>query len=567
MITIFKNITETNNPYYVDLDTIVSRIMIGKNKELVEKIRTLPTKKERDELKKLLPSICFSGEFTRRANDKIKSHSGYICLDFDHLEDVSAFKKRMTQDEYVCCAFISPSGDGVKVVIKIPANILTHKASCKALQDYFKNDKLDNFEDIARVCYESYDLEIYYNPDSKVFDKLLIDEVIPIKTSEKNTDANEIFNRLKTWIEKTEYYADGNKHRFLVKLAGALNRFGVSQYDAINLLISHYRYLGSEVKEKDFETIVRNVYRNYSNQFNTEYFEKNGIAYNRITRIETASNFHDEYKYEDESENLLNELKECLITFESNITKPPTILSIRNEFDFKEISIMTSGNISVIKGKAKSKKTYLLKMFASTLIKNFEVFRNIVPTLPENKRNVIIIDTEQSRYDTKKMTYQIVSLAKCSDSYLTTINFRGKTAQSIIKQMKFIVEKFTNIGIIFIDQVADLVKSLNNEEEAIKIVKFLEQISVEKDLHICCIVHINKQDNFAQGWLGTQLMKKAETIINVSKHEASKRLGIVEPDLTRGEEFEPFVFSINDNGLPELLDHSAYDELSKKSMI
>ena len=43
-------------------------------------------------------------------------------------------------DKYTFIAFISPSGDGLKVIIKIPANIVTHANSCKSLKQYYKND-------------------------------------------------------------------------------------------------------------------------------------------------------------------------------------------------------------------------------------------------------------------------------------------------------------------------------------------------------------------------------------------------------------------------------------------
>ena len=33
-----------------------------------------------------LPAICFSGTFTKRADNAICEHSGYICLDFDKYE-------------------------------------------------------------------------------------------------------------------------------------------------------------------------------------------------------------------------------------------------------------------------------------------------------------------------------------------------------------------------------------------------------------------------------------------------------------------------------------------------
>ena len=83
-ITIFKNIKETITPYHVSIETILDRIKEGSDsKELVQKIRKEKKKTDRNELKKQLPAICFSGTFNKRADSSLILHSGIICLDFD----------------------------------------------------------------------------------------------------------------------------------------------------------------------------------------------------------------------------------------------------------------------------------------------------------------------------------------------------------------------------------------------------------------------------------------------------------------------------------------------------
>ena len=81
--TIFRNIKDTSTPFFRDLDSILERIKEGKSKELIKQIRSEKNKDVRQELKKSLPAICFSGTFNKRADDSIIEHSGFICLDFD----------------------------------------------------------------------------------------------------------------------------------------------------------------------------------------------------------------------------------------------------------------------------------------------------------------------------------------------------------------------------------------------------------------------------------------------------------------------------------------------------
>lgn len=66
-VTIFRDIVTTSTPFYVDVFLVFDRIKKGHSKKIVEKIRKEPDKKQRDILKKDLPSVCFSGRFKTRS--------------------------------------------------------------------------------------------------------------------------------------------------------------------------------------------------------------------------------------------------------------------------------------------------------------------------------------------------------------------------------------------------------------------------------------------------------------------------------------------------------------------
>jgi len=130
MITIFRNIKETSAPFFRDIDFVFDRIKNGKYKDLIGQIRAESDKTKRNELKKNLPAICFSGTFNRRADDAIIEHSGLICLDFDGYdttEQMLSDKDSMRNDKYVMAVFISPSGNGLKTIVKIPTDPINHK--------------------------------------------------------------------------------------------------------------------------------------------------------------------------------------------------------------------------------------------------------------------------------------------------------------------------------------------------------------------------------------------------------------------------------------------------------
>ena len=115
-VTIFRNIRETQAPFFRDVSVILSRIKEGASKEPVKEIRKIKDKEKRNELKRKLPAICFSGEFTKRQDISLVQHSGLICLDFDGYKtnkDMLQAKERLSKDKYVYSVFISPSGNGL----------------------------------------------------------------------------------------------------------------------------------------------------------------------------------------------------------------------------------------------------------------------------------------------------------------------------------------------------------------------------------------------------------------------------------------------------------------------
>ena len=128
-VTIFQSIKDTDTPFHREVGVILERIKNGSSKRLVKNIRTTKDKNERNELKKKLPALCFSGVFNKRKDSALVEHSGLICLDFDGYEKKKLLlehKEKLTKDSYIFSVFISPSGNGLKVLVKIPADPDNH---------------------------------------------------------------------------------------------------------------------------------------------------------------------------------------------------------------------------------------------------------------------------------------------------------------------------------------------------------------------------------------------------------------------------------------------------------
>jgi len=268
MVTIFKNIKDTSTPFFRDISFVLDRIKDGKYAELISKIRLEKDKTARNELKKELPAICFSGEFNKRADGALIKHSGLICLDFDGYETTDqmlADKASMSSDPYVLSVFVSPSGNGLKVIVKIPEDADNHKRYFDALNDHFASDFFDvTSKNISRVCYESYDPDLYINMDSEVWTEMAELESKEITRTQALytipvTNENRIVDRLMRWWEKEYGLVEGERNTNVFILAAAFNDFGVSRS------LSEYiigRMESSSFPMSEIKTTIDSAYKN-----------------------------------------------------------------------------------------------------------------------------------------------------------------------------------------------------------------------------------------------------------------------------------------------------------------
>ena len=320
--TLFKNIKETSTPYHLNIDDILKRIQRGDSKEKILKIRSEKEKSKRNELKKNLPSICFSGKFRERSANKIIEHSGFICLDFDDfndLEEVQSYKESFTKDEYTYACFISPSGNGLKVLVKIPNEKHNHKKYFEALEDYYNTKHFDiSGSDVSRVCYESFDADIYINKESKVFtDKLETKEYSHYNTQEIKVplkNEGEIIRRLDKWWHKNFGFVLGKRNENIFKLACAFSEFGISQFSCEKHL---NQYVEDGFTTKELLRTIQSAYKKTKHSFDTKYFEDSEITdyvnrqYSSGVSEEKIRNELKQKGYEEEDiETIVDEAKE-----------------------------------------------------------------------------------------------------------------------------------------------------------------------------------------------------------------------------------------------------------------
>ena len=218
-VTIYKNLYKksASDANTRPIAVALKRIQEGASKDKIDKIRS-----GEKEFKMSLPVVLFSGEFRNRQDNDLVRHSGFIVLDFDHI-DIAKSKPLIGTDPYIYACWISPSGDGIKALSRI-SNPERHRDHFKALVAYFKK-QYDLEVDASginesRACYESYDPDIIINEESSVFGAFQVDsnqEQVAVSQSDSYTD----YFKLNLAAKMIRQAADGEKHNTLLR-AGRL---------------------------------------------------------------------------------------------------------------------------------------------------------------------------------------------------------------------------------------------------------------------------------------------------------------------------------------------------------
>ena len=204
------------------------------------------------EKKKELPVVCFSGEFSSRADDALFEHSGFIVLDFDHV-DVDKTKRALATDDFIQSCWTSPSGNGIKALVQI-THPERHRDHFRALVKYFERThglELDESGiNESRACFESYDPDIIIKDDYKKFGHFTTEHAeaqVPTNEAYDFTD----YMKLNLAARMIRNAPDGDKHRVLVnasRLCGGYIAAGKMEHDEV------VRILHREICKRDIDS-------------------------------------------------------------------------------------------------------------------------------------------------------------------------------------------------------------------------------------------------------------------------------------------------------------------------
>lgn len=235
------------------------------------------------------------------------------------------------------------------------------------------------------------------------------------------------------------------------------------------------------------------------------------------------------------------------------IEEPPVCLSIQHGDE--QFVIGTLGNFSLVIGKAKSRKTFAVGTAIAAAVKQDRILNRFVGNLPDDQQTVLYFDTEQSRHHVQRAVKRICSLCEIPEpDNLKTYSLRSLLPMTRLELIRWAIYHTPGVGLVIIDGIRDLVYDPNDAETASHCASNLLKWTEELQIHILTVLHQNKGDTNARGHLGTELVNKAETVISISRDTENRDVSVVAPEYCRDKDFEPFAFSIDELGLPYLID-------------
>ena len=265
------------------------------------------------------------------------------------------------------------------------------------------------------------------------------------------------------------------------------------------------------------------------------------------------------------SNELFKKLESCRIDVLEVIPPPEIAWEIKDDIS-EEFNILgTHGNFSLVKGKAKSKKSFFINMAVSAAVGEGILQNKLRGPLKENLNKVLYFDTEQSKYHVQMAVKRICRQIDVDiPNNLSTYGLRKSSPSERLKLVEHAIENTPNLGFVVIDGIRDLITSINDEAESTNMASKLLQWSEKYNIHIVVILHENPGSDKARGHIGTELTNKAETVITVQIDNYDDDVSIVSAGFCRNKSFKPFAFRITDDGLPKIIKDYEIEMKAKK---
>jgi len=451
MVTIFKNFNEVVE--HKTIPMILEEIKTGKYKHAIVYLRKSLSENKMEayeKAKKSLPAFTPSGKFIGgRKMEFLVDYSNIIILDIDKLqpEQLAKVNHSTRQCELTYACFISPSGNGLKILVKVSSTKAEHKETFLAIQHHY--EKLLNLEidksgkDITRLCFYSWDENLFINDNATTFVTLSavevpVEETKPLESKNpkpETLNTELIYEHCIKFTEKKVQFVNGSRNVFVHQLACNLNRKGISLQEALSFILTDFGY-----DEKEVTQTINSAYGNI-HEFGTNETNDKPKKQKTENRQPTTSEAEDD----DEDKPRPTQIDRLELFLSTRYVFRHNIVSGKLEFQYfgkKKWNVMNdfienSMLRECLKGRIKTNLSSLRNLLYSDFCQLFNPFEDYFYNLPTyEEKTDFILELANTITTTKQDLWQqcfkkwIVAMVGCvlDDKIInhTVIVFSGK---------------------------------------------------------------------------------------------------------------------------------------------
>lgn len=275
-ISLYKGVYDKNSKYS-SIDDFIAGIADGEWSNDIISYHNSQDKKDKERL----PNVMISGLFVEPKNTGLKTHSGFICIDVDNVDDVDGLKDAIKNDEYLFAAFKSVSGNGLALLFKI--NGSKHSESFDAIVKYLYEEYGivcdPSCRNVARRRFVSYDPDLILNKRAKKWTKVEKKAPAAPKVIFTKTDFDEILQR----ITNLKVDITGDYTQWVRIAFSLVDQFGEVGRNAFHTISQYSPLYDYEKADKQYTYCLRSTYVGNKCTIGTLYY------YAKLNNVETYS--------------------------------------------------------------------------------------------------------------------------------------------------------------------------------------------------------------------------------------------------------------------------------------
>lgn len=513
------------------LRDVLAEIKDGTHQKQVEFVRKTLAEEGKDaanELKRQLPAVLFSGEFSKRNALSLVQHSGILCVDIDAADNEAVLQRAGTRsliekDQHTLAVFTSPSGTGLKVLVRCSSS-RPHLEAFNAARRYFAEEFGlaidDDCKDVSRLCFVSYDPDLFARDNCpelpcKPEDAVQVSQPLQVGTVQAA-------GAVGTVQAMPSHFGSMTKDEVRGHLAAIPPR--PAYLDWLRIASAVWSVLlykdGCEVleewspEEKPGEYLAKYGKRLTAIGAGTlVHYARQGGGGGSLQTATPAS-----------ATDLRSRLRACRFDAATQPPKPSPRFFLNNT------GICTTGNLTTIAAQAKAGKSALIGAAIAAAICAENQTQGCdtlgLTATPPKGRRLLHFDTEQSPYDADRLVRRSLQRAgaQAGVAFLDSYRVAGLTPPNLRSALKMLMTELSSVHGVFgviIDGVADFVSDVNNAVECNAFIAELHQLAIDYDCPIICILHENPTQDSGKmrGHLGSQLERKAESNLRLKRTE------------------------------------------------